>query len=318
MPHLDLATQFIETVYHRHTVQIEALPPFFSWRGLYRVHDTQGAVWILRLLYVQSDVTTVIQTATLLQWLEQHHYPAPRLVQTHDHQLVGFLNGWASLLLSYIDGVVLDVHSSDFARLGFSLAQLHLIPLTHVDRFPRSRCDPALLQTQTAQQLATGNEQVDPYFQPLLRTLRHSLSHCTSQNTPLCLTHGDCWYKNAIQTRDGSVVLIDWDCGGVGSPVLDVGYLLLTAHYDLTQPFQITADAHKIHAILNGYQRARRISKTEWAQMQSAIQFILAFQVGEHMAEQQLIASDDLFLQKVQSRLAASIEIAQIAQQAIV
>lgn len=318
MQHRDLATQFIETVYHRRIVQIEALPPFFSWRGLYRVHDTQGAVWILRLLHMPSDVKIVIQTANLLQWLEHHHYPAPRLVLTHDHKLVGFLNGWVSLLLSYIDGVVFDVHSGDFARLGFTLAQLHTLPLAHVDRFPRSRCDPAWLQTQAAQQLATDNEQIDPCFQPLLRTLRDSLSPFASQNTPRCLTHGDCWYKNAIQTRDGTVVLIDWDCGGVGLPILDVGYLLLTAHYDLTRPFQITADAQKIHAILHGYQCARPIRKTEWAQMQSAIQFILAFQVGEHIAEQQSIASDDLFLQKVQSRLAASIEIAQIAQQAIV
>lgn len=318
MPHLDFATQFIETVYHRPIAQIEALPPFFSWRGLYRVHDTQGSIWILRLLNVPSVVDSLTQIAELLQWLEQHHYVAPRLVLTHNHQVVGFLNGWGSLLLSYIDGAVLNVHSTDFAHLGFTLGQLHMMPLPNAGRVPRSRCDPVLLQTQTARQLAAGNNRVAPCFQPLLKTLRDSLNVCISQNDPLCLTHGDCWYKNAIKTRDGTVVLIDWDCAGIGLPILDVGYLLLTAHYDLTQPLQITPDTQKILAILQGYQRARRISETEWAQMQSALQCILALQVGEHVAEQPLIASDDVFLQKVQIRMVASIEIAQIAQQAIV
>jgi Ser/Thr protein kinase RdoA (MazF antagonist) len=318
MSHLVLASQFIETVYQRQIAQIEALPPLFSWRGLYRVHDTQGSVWILRLLHVPSVVEILTRTADMLQWLEQHHYPAPRLVLTHHHQMVGFLNGWGSLLLSYVDGTVLDVHSTDFARLGFALGQLHMMPLANADRFPLSRCDPALLRTKTARQLATDNERVAPSFQPLLRALRDSLNIVTSQNDTLCLTHGDCWYKNAIKTRDGTVVLIDWDCGGVGLPILDVGYLLLTAHYDFTRPFQVTADAQKILAILHGYQRARRITKTERVQMQSAIQFILAFQVGEHVAGQPFIASDDVFLQKAQTRLAASIEIAQIAQQAIV
>src|SRR3569832_2126957 len=168
--------------------------------------------------------------------------------------MVGFLNGWGSLMLSYVDGEVLDVHSTDFIRLGFTLGQLHLMPLSNADRFPRSRCDPALLQTQTARQLATGNERVAPGFQPLLKTLRDSLNVFISQNATLCLTHGDCWYKNAIKTSDGTVVLIDWDCSGVGLPILDLGYLLLIAHYDLTQPFQITPDTQKILAILQGYQ----------------------------------------------------------------
>ncbi len=318
MSHLALATQFVETVYQRQIAHIEALPPLFTWRGLYRVHDTQGDVWILRLLQLPSVVDILTQTAQLLQWFEQHQYPAPRLVLTRDHHAVGLLNGWGSLLLSYIDGAVLDVHSTDFARLGFTLGQLHRVLLTNADRFPRSRCDPALLQTQTARQLVAGHDRVAPCFQPLLLALRDSFSVLTSQEETLCLTHGDCWYKNAIKTPDNTVVLIDWDCGGVGLPILDLGYLLLTAHYDFTQPFQIAADAQKIHAILHGYQRARRITPTECAQMQSAVQFALAFQVGEYVTEQKVIASDDVFLRKVQTRMTASIEIAQLAQQAVV
>ncbi len=317
MSQLTLATQFAEAVYLLQPTHIEIVPPFFDWRGLYRVHDTLGRIWILRLLQLPTARNALAKTAHLLHWLERQQYPAPRLALTRDQQHVGFLDGWSSLLLSYIDGAVLDVQSPDFAQLGYTLGQLHTVPRTNDARFPRSRCDPMVLQTQTAQQLAHAHARVAPSFHALITALHNSLIPLTAPEHPLCLTHGDCWYKNAIKTATDAVVLIDWDCGGIGLPILDLGFLLLTAHYDFAQPFHIAVDAHKIRAIMQGYQRARQITREENAHMESAVQFVLAFQVGEHVTEQPSIASDDLFLQKVRVRFAASTEIAHLAQQAL-
>lgn len=317
MSQLTLATQFAQQVYQLQPTQIEIVPPFFEWRGLYRIHDILGRIWILRLLHVPTARDALSKTAYLLHRLEHQQYPAPRLALTHDHHQVGFLDGWYSLLLSYIDGTVLDVQSPDFSQLGYTLGQLHALPYTSDTRFPRSRCDPVALQTQTAQQLIYAHDHVPPSFQTLIITLHDSLLQLAAPDHTLCLTHGDCWYKNAIKTADDTVVLIDWDCSGIGLPILDLGFLLLTAHYDLTHPFHIAVDADKIQAIIQGYQRARQITSVECAQIQSAIQFILAFQVGEHVTEQRSIASEDAFLQKVRVRLTASTEIAHLAQEAL-
>ena len=180
------------------------------------------------------------------------------------------------------------------------------------NQFPAS-----IVQSQTARQLLGTKERIAPSFHVLITTLYDSLTRLTPQERPLCLTHGDCWYKNAIKTPTNRVVLIDWDCAGIGLPILDLGYLLLTAHYDLNQPFQIAINANKIQAIMDGYQHVRRLTQLEAAQLDSAVLFALAFHVAEYVTEQPVIASDDVFLRKVQVRFAASAEITQLARQAI-
>src|SRR5438046_1440218 len=81
-----------------------------------------------------------------------------------------------------------------------------------------------------ARQLAWATGHAAMSVQPLAAALRESLAPIAGHDHNLRVTHGDCWYKNAIKTADRGVVLIDWDCAGVGLPILDVGYLLLTSH----------------------------------------------------------------------------------------
>ena len=50
------------------------------------------------------------------------------MANTRHQQIVGMCDGWASLLLSYIDGTVLDINSTDFAQFGYTLGRLHTLP----------------------------------------------------------------------------------------------------------------------------------------------------------------------------------------------
>ena len=313
MPELDLVTQIAESIYQLQPQRIEPLPPLFDWRGIYRIHDPRGHVWLLRLLRLPHAADALTKTGQLLQWLEQQQYPAPHVRTTRYHQCVGQLDGWASLLLSYVDGSVLDSHSADFALLGYALGRLHALPLTGAASVARSRCHPDVIQAHTARQLAWAKDNVAASVQPLVAALHESLAPIACHSHDLRLIHGDCWYKNAIKTADLGVVLIDWDCAGVGLPILDVGYLLLTSHYDLTQPLHVAADADKIRAILRGYQHARPITRPERALMESAVQYALALHLGNYLEEQAHVDSNDLVIRKMQARFAATTQIAQIA-----
>jgi Ser/Thr protein kinase RdoA (MazF antagonist) len=312
---LAFATQFAQAVYQIQPRLIEALPPLFEQRGIFRIHDAHERVWLLRLLHQPQAAAAFAQTAHLLQWLEQQHYPAPRLCRTHHQHLVGHLHGWSSLLLSYIGGTVLEVHSLDFEQLGNTLGRLHTLPLTSISSLPQSRCHPKLFRTQTVRQLAQGLNQVPASCQPLVTALHTSLSQLALYDDELRLTHGDCWYKNAIQTMPGHVVLIDWDCAGLGLPLLDLGYLLLTAHYDLNMPLHVVADEKKIQAIMRGYQSARPIKQGDNMVFLSAIQFALAFHLGEYLATHPDTQEDDWVLQKIQARFDVTPEIARLAME---
>ena len=313
MPEIGLVTQIAETIYQIQPQRIEPLPPLLDWRGIYRIHDPHGRVWLLRLLHLPHAADALAESGRLLQWLEQQQYPAPHVRTTRDHHCAGQLDGWASLLLSYVDGSVLDTHSTDFALLGYALGHLHTLPLACAASAAHSRCHPDVIQAHTARQLAWAKGNVAASVQPLVAALHASLAPIACYAHDLRITHGDCWYKNAIKTADRGVVLIDWDCAGVGLPILDVGYLLLTSHYDLTQPLHVAADADKIRAILHGYQRARPITGPERALMESAVRYALALHLGNYLEQQAQVDSNDLTIRKMQARFAATARIAQIA-----
>lgn len=313
MPDLDLVTRIAETIYKLRPQQIEPLPPLLDWRGIYRIHDPRGRVWLLRLLRLPHAADALMEIGQLLQWLEQQQYLAPRVRVTCSRQCIGRLDGWASLLLSYVDGDVLEVRAADFVPLGYALGRLHALPLSAAAPIFRSRCHPDMIESHTARQLAWATDQAAVSVRPLAAALRESLAPIAGQAQDLRITHGDCWYKNAIRTVDRGVVLIDWDCAGLGLPILDVGYLLLTSHYDLAQPLHVAADADKIRAILYGYQQARPITAPERALMKSAVQFALAVHLGEYLAEHPQVESSDSVIAKMQARFAATAQIAQIA-----
>src|SRR5580765_7779182 len=89
MSKLDLVTQVAETIYQLRPQCIEPLPPLFDWRGIYRIHDSRGQVWLLRLLSLPHAADAFMETGRMLQWLEQQQYPVPHVFTTRHRQIVG-------------------------------------------------------------------------------------------------------------------------------------------------------------------------------------------------------------------------------------
>jgi Ser/Thr protein kinase RdoA (MazF antagonist) len=315
MPELAFIRHVTKSLYALQPQSIESLQPHvFDWRGIYQLRGTSQRSWLLRLLRLPDAADALTQTATLLHWLARQHYLAPCVYATTDQQLVGQIDGWATLLLSFIEGAVLETDASDLSLLGQTVGRLHALPLDTTASFPLSRCHPDEVCIKTTTQLASGRDKLPRAFRPLATALYESIEPIQSHTYYLCLTHGDCWYMNAVKTSNGKVVLIDWDCAGVGLPILDLGYLLLTSHYELARPLQIQADENKIRAIMRGYQQIRQLSSSEQDMIVSAVRFALAFQLGEYIDQDEGFRSDDLVLKKMQVRFDVTEQIAQIAK----
>src|SRR5262249_59156990 len=82
---------------------------------------------------------------------------------------------------------------------------------------------------------------------------------------PMAVVHCEAWPGNGVVTGDGEVTLIDWEYGGVGLPVVDLGQCLLECHFDpdlpLSEPeaWHIEPDPGRIGAVLDGSTPWRRL-----------------------------------------------------------
>jgi Ser/Thr protein kinase RdoA (MazF antagonist) len=285
------------------------------WRGLLQGHDQHDRRWVLRLYRLPDIVAPLTATAGLLQWLEQQGYPAPVVLPALDGQLVGMFGDWAALVLSYVDGTMLDTQPFGLQRLAATLAHLHSLPLPATHPFAVSRCHPDTLEP-TVRQLAAYGARLPSTHQSLAEQLREAAARLQGQLSPArCIAHGDFWFRNAIQTPSGDVVLIDWDRAGVGHPLLEFAYLLFSSHFDLRQPLVLTPSETVVDAVVRGYQQHRAVPFEEAGVLGDAMRFLLAFQLGEHAADEARVSHPDFpfVLRKLQARADAIDAIAALA-----
>lgn len=321
MPEPSLVADVARTLYGFEPQSIEALDQHpLDWRGIYRVQDAQGDQWLMRLVRPAEEAGWLTSAARLLDWLAQRSYPAPAVRATASQQRVGLIDGWACILLSYVEGSVLGMSSADdlgaFAEI---VARLHCLQVDDRSVLPQSRSHPDTIAT-AAQQLATHAANLPPAFHKLASDLHGSMRTLQQLPQRFGIAHGDCWYQNAIKTNAGQIVLIDWDCAGVGLPLLDLGNLLLTAHFDLRQPLVLVPHKANTQAIMRGYQRQRLLTAAEQACIADGMRFLLAFQLGSYVADEALTQHADFpfVLQKLSARYQATQPIAEIAAQYIV
>jgi Ser/Thr protein kinase RdoA (MazF antagonist) len=319
MPEPSFVAEVARTLYGFEPKSITSLEQYqFDWRGIYRIQDAQDGVWVMRLFQLPDAVESLTHTARLLDWLARHQYPAPLVRATTDQQLVAVIDGWAILILSYVDGSVLGTSSADdLGALAQTAGRLHNLHVEDQSLFTQSRNHPDIIATAT-QQLANFGANVPVAFHAFANNLHASMralqQHLSQQ---LGMTHGDCWYQNAIKTSAGQVTLIDWDQAGIGWPLLDLGNLLLTAHFDLSQPLVLEPHEATIKAIMHGYQQQRRIAAAERPCIADAMRFLLAFQLGSYVADDTLVKHADFpfVLEKLYARYQATQPIAEIAAQ---
>jgi thiamine kinase-like enzyme len=316
MPTLSFITHVARTVYGLEPVSIESLEQYqYDWRGIYRLRDAQNRSWLMRMMYHPESVSELTNRAMLLQWLARKRYLAPVVLATSDQQYVGMIDGWATTLLTFIEGTVLGTEPADLALLARRVGRLHTLRHKAPHTVSKSRCHPDNISS-TIQHLENNGTKVPHMFQALVADLHTSMVALQQfAQAHLCITHGDCWYMNAIKTSTGSVILIDWDNAGMGMALLELANLLLTAHFDLSRPLHLEPNESKISAIMQGYQQVCQLAAQDREGIAEAMRFLLAFQLGSYIADETLYLKPDFpfVLQKLQARYNATRSISDIA-----
>jgi thiamine kinase-like enzyme len=245
------------------------------------------------------------------------HFPASSVRTTVDGQFVALVDDWLIMVLSYIEGDVLGVEPAALEALAQLIGRLHTLPL---DAQPQlvlapARCHPDRIAI-AAEQLDRNRTKVPEAFRSLVTNLHSAMIILSTTQLRLSIVHGDCWYRNAIWKSDGSVALIDWDLAGIGSPLLELGNLLLTSHFDFDHPLHLETDQAKIRAIMLGYQQHCSIRQRDGESLANAMRFLLAYQLGSYIADDSRYLHPEFpfVLQKLQARYDATQRIAEIAK----
>jgi Ser/Thr protein kinase RdoA (MazF antagonist) len=91
-----------------------------------------------------------------------------------------------------------------------------------------------------------------PEYDRILAALR-GVHDC--EDLPKVIIHNDCHPGNAVQTADGTVVLIDWEGAGWAPAVIDIGFLLVSCDTESPWTPHFDPDSARVRAVIDGYCR---------------------------------------------------------------
>ena len=287
--------------------------------------------------------------AATLNWLAARGYPAPRVVATRTGDPVGVAGAWLTWATSDVAGRALASGGGQAGLLGSALGRLHAlgVPWPEGAPWPEAAWPEGAPSPEAAPGVASWPGLASWYpataipvalrrlgavatllpgeWRPLHEQFRRTLLAVqqAAAALPVAVVHGDPRPGNAVVTADGRITLIDWENGGLGLPVVDLGHCLLECHLDPGLPgnrpgaWLIRPDPHRIAAVLDGYTRWRRLAGAELAIIAEGIRFGAAYLGAIHF-EEALIdgvhgATMDARLGLLRNRVAVSQAVADLA-----
>ena len=302
----------------------------------YRMRQPDGSVVLVRAYrcdvllapHLRGCGTTSITgwlqgRAATLAWLAAQGYPAPRVVATRTGDLIGVAGAWLTWATTDIPGRAVLPGGGHLGPLGAALGRLHALgpaPGVGLASWHPAAAVPAALERldAVAPMLPGEWRPLHAQFGSTLLAVRDAFGRL-----PAAVVHGDAWPGSAVVTGAGEAVLTGWENGGLGLPVVDLGYCLLESHLDVDLPagspraWHISPDPGRIAAVLDGYTSWRRLDEAERATLADGIRFATAYIGAIHFGQALLGGvtgpAMDARLSRLRNRIAVSQAVADLA-----
>ncbi len=186
-------------------------------RKVVRVHASEGE-FVAKVNSQPPAFEEAVQRLTVFDFLTSRHFThIPVLVKSIDGDPMVYHQGESVAVLEYVDGAPLAPTATAWRTLGQVAAKLNAIP-----NFPFPYGVPTSGVIQELSEQANSHPQ-KVQFQKYIDLLLPLLNE-----KKLGLIHGELNPANAMQRKNGELVIIDWDECGTGASVLEAGYPLLT------------------------------------------------------------------------------------------
>jgi Ser/Thr protein kinase RdoA (MazF antagonist) len=310
----------------------------------YLVSPDGSARWVVRACREDAPVPVHASGApavTMLDWLmaqagtldclEAAGYPAPRVIRTHSGDPVGLDGAWLTLAASFVEGPVIRPSLAQLRMLGAALGRLHALDVAagpggglagepgRASWYPEAAIPATLARLDAVGPLVPdGLGDLYAQLRETALTIQAGLG-----SLPRGVVHGDAWPGNAVESGPDTVTLIDWETGGLGLPVLDLGTCLIESLLD-AQPsgsgsaaWLVEPDEDRIAAVAQGYVSQREVGAAERALLPAAIRFgacyVGAIHLHQALAEGVRGAAMDVRLERLRNRVSVSEAVARLA-----
>jgi Ser/Thr protein kinase RdoA (MazF antagonist) len=305
-----------------------------------------------------SMLDWLMAQAGTLDCLEAAGYPAPRVIRTHSGDLVGLDGAWLTLATSFVEGPVIRPSLAQLRMLGAALGRLHALDVAGEPGgelggglagepgsgpareqsgglagepgralwYPEAAIPATLARLDAVEMLVPeGLRDLYAQLRQTALTVQAGLS-----SLPRGMVHGDAWPGNAVQSGPDTVTLIDWETGGLGLPVLDLGACLIESLLD-AQPsgsgpaasrsgpaaWLVEPDEDRIAALARGYASQRVVGAAERVLLPAAVRFgacyVGAIHLHQALAEGVRGASMEARLERLRNRASVSEAVARLA-----
>jgi Ser/Thr protein kinase RdoA (MazF antagonist) len=252
--------------------------------------------------------------ARTLAMLADAAYPAPRPVRTRTGELVGMTGPWLTWATTYVPGPVVAPSLGQLRQVGAALGHLHSVaarPGGHRigDGPPGlSSWHPAAAVPASLARLDRVGSLLPAAWRPLHGECRAALTDvAAADGLPESIVHGDVRARNVVQSSPSGVTFVDWETGGLGLAVVDLGNALLECHLNADLPddqvpgWLVTPSPDRIRAVSSGYARTRSLSGPELAVLPAAVKFTAGVVGSVHF---EVALPDDMAAPAIKARIA--------------
>lgn len=280
MHHLRELESLVQTHYDAASASVRLLAG--GWDGsVYRVIRPQGPDWVLRVLSRKSAARDVV----VLSYLESQHFPAPRVIRCSSGCGTTPYAEQSVLVTTFIDGAPAGFFPHILYGIGEALGRLHTLESAEAHTLPRADMLPATDMVTALAWLALAEPYLPPglhgRYDQLVGAIRGIRSY---DHLPQSLIHNDCHPGNAILTSEGPT-MIDWHGAGLGPPVVDLGFLLISCEIAPSWAAPLAPNPDRIGAIVDGYARYRTPTVDELDWLPDAMRFRSLLYGAAHVAK---------------------------------
>jgi Ser/Thr protein kinase RdoA (MazF antagonist) len=254
-----------------------------SWNGnVFHQSRPGSAGWVVRIL----DQARAAGDAQVLSYLEQMNYPAPRLIRTVEGLPTVSRGSQALIVTTFIPGAPADLSLDVLYGLGQRLGHLHTIDLPSTSGLPLAEMRPVTDMAKALDWLRPLGPFASQEFGEIYQRLLSAVGDIdTGEDLPRALIHNDAHPGNAVVTADNLPMFIDWSGAGLGQPMIDLGFLLISSEVAISWAAPIPPAAGRVDAIVDGYASFRIPTQAELSWLPDAMQFRGLLYGATHLAD---------------------------------